>query len=54
MKGRQRLGGTGEVSFTDFNLREGVVIIKTDAMFKHHAMTAHRSHTGKSAGEPRC
>lgn len=54
MKGRQRLGDTGAVSFTDFNLREGVVIIKTDAMFKHHAMTTYRNHTSKSAGVPRC
>jgi hypothetical protein len=39
-----------KVSFADFNLREDVVIIKTDALFKHHAMATHRNREGKSAG----
>jgi hypothetical protein len=40
--------------FTDFNLREGIVTITTDALFKRHAMTVHKNRVSKSAGIPRC
>jgi hypothetical protein len=43
-----------KVSFTDFNLRDCLVIIKTDALFKHHAVTTNRNRAGKYARVPRC
>jgi hypothetical protein len=35
-----------KVSFTDFNLRDCLVIIKTDALCKHHAMTTQSNRAG--------
>jgi len=43
-----------KVSFTDFNLRDCLVIITTDALFEHHAMTTQRNRAVKYARVPPC